>query len=228
MAPTTDVGGSAAARSITVLVVDDQYVVREGLRAVLAASIDFAYVGEAVNGVEAISLADSLQPDVIIMDLKMPELDGITATRKILEKHPNIRIVALTMFDEDVMAVRAVQAGARGYLLKGATHDQIVQTLRIVSSGALVLAPDVVNPMVQRLAVGSAHPSTFPKLTAREVEVLRMLCQGVGDHTIAERLFISTKTVRNHIASIVHKLGAESRLHATIMARDAGLDRAPS
>lgn len=212
---------------ITVMIVDDQYVVREGLRAVLGAATEFVCVGEAVNGVEAVDLAEKLRPDVIVMDLKMPEMDGIAATRRILQDHPEIRIVALTMYNEDVMVAQAVEAGARGYLLKGATHDQIVQTLHMVATGALVLASDVVSPILQRFSGGSRRLSPFPRLTAREVEVLRMMCRGLGDNRIAEELVISAKTVRNHIASIVQKMQADSRVHAIFIAKGAGMDHTP-
>lgn len=221
----TDSDGPEQDRT-TVLIVDDQYVVREGLRAVLTAGTDFTCVGEARNGVEAIELANELLPDIIVMDLKMPEMDGITATRSITRKHPKIRIVALTMYEDDASVIRAMEAGARGYLLKGATHDEIVQTLRMVATGALVLSSEVADPINRYFTVkGQQAPSPFPELTPREGEILQMLCKGLGDNRIADELGITSKTVRNHVASILHRIGVTNRTQAVIKARDAGIDR---
>lgn len=220
-------GFLGAERVTEVLIVDDHQIVRDGLRVVLAATSDFECIGEARNGVEAVALSNELSPDMIIMDLKMPDMDGIIATREVLTRHPEILVVALTMYEDDATVVRAMQAGARGYLLKGATHEEIVQTLRTISAGGLVFSPGVAGQVLRRLSSGSRKLSPFPQLTARESEVLELLCRGAGDHRIAQQLHIEPKTVRNHIASIISKTGADNRLEVVIWANDAGVGKSP-
>lgn len=207
----------------TVVIADDHQLVREGLRVVLGASPEFTCVGEAANGQEAVDLARELHPDLIVMDLKMPVMDGISATRLIVQESPEARVVALTMYDDEASIVRALEAGARSYLLKGATHVEVVQTLRTVMSGGLVFSPGVSAAVVKRLAAATGPARPFPQLSARESEVLELLCKGVADHRIAVRLHIEQKTVRNHIASIIAKTGAHNRLDVVVRAKDAGV-----
>lgn len=210
-----------------VVVVDDHEIVRDGLRVVLGATPDFVCVGEARNGAEAIACARELRPTMMIMDLKMPQMDGITATREILADQPEILVVALTMDEEDTSVVRALDAGARGYLLKGATHDEIVQTLRTISAGGVVISAEVAASFFRRMSAGSPQVHAFPQLSQRESEVLHLLCAGLGDNRIGQRLGIEPKTVRNHVANIVGKTGARDRVEVVVRAKNAGFGSQP-
>jgi len=212
-----------AQRLVTVVVADDHQLFREGLRVVLEASSDFTCIGEAADGLEAVELARELNPDLVVLDLKMPNLDGIGAMRQILSAEPEARVVALTMFDDDASIVQALEAGARSYLLKGATHLEVLQTLRTVMSGGLVFSPGIGATVVRRLSGGGGPTRPFPQLSTRENEVLELLCAGLADHRIAARLHIEQKTVRNHVASIVAKTGADGRLDLVVRAKDAGV-----
>lgn len=208
-----------------VLIADDHPIVREGLRAILAVLPDFELVGEATTGTEAVEGAQTAQPDLVVMDLHMPDLDGVEATRQLVAASPGLAVLVLTMHDDDGMLIAALQAGARGYLLKGAGHNEIAQSLRSVVVGGAAFGVGVADHVLLRLT-GRAQPqAAFPQLTRRELEVLDLLAGGTGNQEIARELWISAKTVRNHVANIVAKLEVSDRFQAIVLARDAGLGR---
>ncbi len=210
---------------IRILIADDHPVFRYGLRALLSAEPTTEVVGEATTGDEAIQLAASLQPDVILMDLNMPGVNGIEATRRILAATPKVNILVLTMFDDDDSVFAAMRAGARGYLLKGAEGDEMMRALQVVSSGEAIFSPAIARRLMQYF--GAPRPSVpsqaFPELTEREREILTLIAQGYTNPAIAEKLVLSPKTVRNHVSTIFSKLQVAGRAEAIIRARDAGL-----
>lgn|SRR5574341_184199 len=214
---------------IRILVVDDHALFREGLRALLAAFPDIEVVGEAANSEEAIAQAESLQPDVVLMDVAMPGIDGIAATRRILRINPNLGVIIVTMVEDTNSVFAAMRAGARGYVLKGAHHDEMLGAIRAVAGGQAVFGSAIATRMMnyfQSLDASSGSAATdhaFPELTAREREVLDLIAHGISNAQIAERLVISPKTVSNHITSIFSKLQIADRAQAIIRARDAGL-----
>lgn len=210
---------------IRVLIADDHPVFRFGLRTLLKADPTMEVVGEATDGEEAIKLADQLAPDVVLMDLTMPGMNGIEAARRILVKHPEMHILVLTMFEDDDSVFAAMRAGARGYLLKGAEGGETLQAIRVVSTGEAIFSPTIAKRLMQYFGAprprGPSQP--FPDLTEREREVLSLIAQGYTNQAIAEQLVISPKTVRNHISSIFSKLQVTSRLEAILRAKDAGM-----
>ncbi len=210
---------------IRVLIADDHPVFRFGLRTLLKADLTMEVVGEASNGEEVIKLADQLAPDVVLMDLTMPGMNGIEAARRILVKHPEMHILVLTMFEDDDSVFAAMRAGARGYLLKGAEGGETLQAIRVVSTGEAIFSPTIAKRLMQYF--GASRPrgpsQPFPDLTEREREVLSLIAQGYTNQAIAEQLVISPKTVRNHISSIFSKLQVTSRLEAILRAKDAGM-----
>jgi len=208
---------------IRVVVADDHPIVREGLRAVLSALADFELVGAAASGMEAVSVVAAAQPDVVVMDLHMPEIDGVQATRHILAAQPDVAILVLTMYDDDEMILAALKAGARGYLLKGASHNDIARALRAVAGGEAVFGRDIADHILARLTGHIAPTRLFPQLSTRELEILELLAEGSGNQDIARRLYLSPKTVRNHIANILAKLQLPDRAQAIATAREAGL-----
>ena len=210
---------------IQVLIADDHAAFRSGLRALASTAPDMAVVGEAATGDEVVSLAGRLQPDVILMDLQMPGLNGIEATRRILATSPHISILMLTMFEDDDSVFAALQAGARGYLLKGALKAEILRAVRSVHSGEAIFGPAIARRLMRYFASrrpGSRSPA-FPELTERELEILTLMAQHLGNTAIAERLMLSEKTVRNHVSNIFTKLQVADRAEAILRARDAGL-----
>ena len=215
---------------IRVLIADDHPVFRYGLRALLKAEPGFEVVGEATTGDEAIASAATLQPDVILMDLNMPGVNGIEATAQILRQHPQIAILVVTMFDDDTV-IAAMRAGARGYLIKGAEGDETVRAIRAVSHGEAIFSPAVAHRLLAHFAVSPSSPDpappvpVFPELSERERDILTLIAQGYTNPAIADRLFLSPKTVRNHVSSIFGKLQVSSRAEAIIRAREAGLGR---
>lgn len=213
------------ANRIRVLVADDHPVVREGLHAVITTLPDMEFVGAASSGAEVIELAETTHPDVVVMDLTLPDGDGVTATRRIVTTFPTVAVLVLTMHDEDEMLFAAVRAGAHGYLLKGATHDGIAAAIRAVARGDVLFGREVAQRILDDVARSSSPP--LPQLSDREREVLQLLSAGRGTHEIASRLFLSPKTVRNHISSLMAKLGAHDRTHAVALARDAGITNHP-
>src|SRR5215212_5987497 len=210
---------------ITILIADDHADFRAGLRALLEAADDLEIAGEAASGLEAVNQASQLQPDVILMDINMPDLNGIEATRRILYMSPHIRVLMLTMFEDDDSVFAAVRAGARGYLLKGARKAEILRALRAVNNGEAIFGPGIAQRLIHYFA--TPHPATpaplFPELTEREREILALMAQHLTNPEIANRLFISQKTVRNQVSSIFSKLQVVDRAQAIIRAREAGL-----
>jgi DNA-binding NarL/FixJ family response regulator len=206
-----------------VVVADDHPIVREGLRAVLGALADFELVGTAASGDEVVRVVRATQPDVVVMDLHMPNLDGVQATRHILATQPDVTVLVLTMYDDDEMLMAALRAGARGYVLKGASHSDIARALRSVGAGEAVFGSGIANQVLARLSGRVTPTNPFPQLTRRELEILELLAQGRGNQDIARRLYLSPKTVRNHVANILAKLELADRSQAIVAAREAGL-----
>jgi DNA-binding NarL/FixJ family response regulator len=205
------------------VVADDHPIVREGLRAVLAALTDFELVGSASSGEEVVTVAASTRPDVVVMDLHMPDLDGVHATKQILAAQPDVAVLVLTMYDDDDMLLEAMRAGARGYLLKGSSHTDIAGALRSVGAGQAVFGSGVADSVLARLSGRVAPANPFPQLTRRELEILELLARGHGNQDLARDLYLSPKTVRNHVANIVAKLEVADRAQAIVAAREAGL-----
>jgi DNA-binding NarL/FixJ family response regulator len=214
-------------RTIRILIADDHGVVREGLRAVLGPEPDMEIVGEAATGNEVLERAAELRPDVILMDIQMPGMNGIEATRRILEATPEVGVVVLTMFEDDDSVFSAMRAGARGYVLKGAPPSQILKVLRAVAGGEAYFGPEIARHLMDFFSAPKpvSPKETFPELSAREVEILDLIAQGHSNAKIAVRLFLSPKTVGNHISHIFTKLQVADRAHAIIRAREAGLGR---
>jgi DNA-binding NarL/FixJ family response regulator len=209
---------------IRVLVADDHPAYRRGLELMLAEVDDLEVVGLAETGSRAVELAGSLAPDVVLMDLRMPDLDGIEATRRINRRAPAPAVVVLTMFDDDESVFTAMRAGARGYLLKGADQDEIVRAIRATAASEVIFGPEVASRIVAHFASGAGSTAAaFPSLTEREREVLGMIAAGKGNATIAHELMISLKTVRNHVSNIFTKLQVSDRSGAIVKARKAGL-----
>jgi DNA-binding NarL/FixJ family response regulator len=213
---------------LRVLVADDHPFFRDGLRVMLEATPDTELVGEAADGVEAVNLAHTLRPDVILMDLRMPGLGGIEATRKILSESPQAGILVVTMIEDDDSVFAAMRAGARGYLLKGADKDEMLLAIRAVGRGEAIFGPGIARRLVQYFASHAAVPKqasrvVFPELTDREREILDLIAAGRNNQEIAGQLFLSLKTVRNYVSSIFTKLQVADRSQAVIRAREAGL-----
>jgi DNA-binding NarL/FixJ family response regulator len=209
---------------IRILIADDHPVFRFGLRALLQTDGEMEVVGEAMAADEAIALAASLQPDVVLMDLNMPGVNGIEATRHIAKDHPRMGILVITMFDDDSVFA-AMRAGARGYLLKGAEGEETLRAIRAVAHGESIFSPSIAHRLMNYFTNPQAATlaSIFPTLTGREREILTLIAQGLTNSTIAERLYLSPKTVRNQVSTIFDKLQVAGRAEAIIKARDAGL-----
>jgi DNA-binding NarL/FixJ family response regulator len=211
---------------LRVLVADDHLEFQQGLCALLGTDPDIEVVGIAHNGTEATAMAGTLQPDVVLMDLNMPEVNGVQATRAINSSSPHIRILVLTMLDSDDSIGAAIRAGARGYLLKGARRTDVLRAIHSVASGEMILAPGVANRLVQSLAQPpEIEAASFPELSPREAEILDLIAAGVNNTEISEALFLSPKTVRNHITSIFSKLNVDDRSQAIVLARGRGAGR---
>ncbi|MBN1993926.1 MAG: response regulator transcription factor [Anaerolineae bacterium] len=211
-------------KTIRILIADDHPVFRFGLRALLQAETDTEVVGEATGGEEAVALAAKLDPDVVLMDINMPEINGIEATRRILQNNPNVGILVITMFDDDSVFA-AMRAGARGYILKGAEGEEALRAIRAVANGQAIFSPAIAERVIEYFAQSPANKpeSVFPELSLREHEVLTLLAQGLTNNAIASRLVLSPKTVRNHVSNIFNKLQVADRAQAIIRAREAGL-----
>ena len=210
---------------VRVLIADDHPHFRDGLRALLLSAPDLEVVGEAGDGEDAISLAAELQPDVILMDLNMPGVGGIEATRRILHTSPHIAILVISMFEDDDSIFAALQSGARGYLLKGALKAEILRSIRAVSSGEAIFGPAIAKRLMQYFASPrpTAPQDAFPELTEREREILTLIAQHETNPEIAKRLHLSPKTIRNHVSNIFTKLQVADRAQAIIRAHEAGL-----
>lgn len=211
---------------IRVLIADDHPMFRDGIRVVLTAEPGIDLIGEAGDGLTAVAMAAELQPDVVIMDLNMPGLHGIEATRQVHGTSPHIGVLVLTMFDDSDSVFTAVRAGARGFLLKGSGHEELVRAIRTVADGGVIIGPGVAVRL-QRFFERSSTESAFPGLTGREHEVLTLIADGRNNADIARVLGISGKTVRNHASNIFTKLQVVDRAHAIIRARAAGLGNDP-
>lgn len=204
---------------IRILLADDHPVVRDGLAAMLATQPDFEVVGEAGTGVEAVSEAARLRPDVVLMDLEMPALDGIEAIRRLRAADPAVQVVVLTAFDTDERIFGALQAGAQGYLLKGAPRAEIFAAIRTVSAGGALIPPVVASRLLRQVRAAESPDA----LTAREIEVLGLVAAGLANAEIAVRLSISERTVKFHVSSLLAKLGVKNRTQAARLARERGL-----
>jgi DNA-binding NarL/FixJ family response regulator len=209
---------------IRLLVADDHPVVRDGLVAMLSTQPDLAVVGEAATGAEAVERAAALAPDVILLDLEMPGMDGVEALRQIRAARPDAPVIVFTAFDTDERIVSAVRAGAQGYLLKGAPRDELFKAIRVVSEGGSLLQPVVASKLLQHMSQQATERETSAdSLTEREMEVLKLLAQGKTNKEIAAALVISERTVKFHVGSILSKLGAGNRTEAVTIAAQRGL-----
>ncbi|MDQ7806422.1 response regulator transcription factor [Amycolatopsis sp. A133] len=215
---------------VRVLLVDDQALFREALATLLATHDGIDVAGEAGNGAEALDRAASLAPDVVLMDLRMPVLDGVAATRRLRVEHPGIRVIALTTFDDDEDVFAALRAGAVGYLLKDVSSARLVEAVLAAARGESVLQPSVAAKVLARFAQLPDAPEPRPQplvvpLSERELEVLRLLADGRSNREIAAALFLAEGTVKNHVTNVLGKLGARDRTQAALRARDLGLLR---
>jgi NarL family two-component system response regulator LiaR len=197
------------------LIVDDHAVVRSGLSAFLLAYEDLEMVGDAANGAEAIRLCEKFRPDVILMDLVMPGMDGAAATRAIRAQHPDVQVIALTSFKEEDLVQGALQAGAIGYLLKNVSADELAGAIRAAHGGRPTLAPEAAEALIQ---AAMHKPSVGYDLTDREKEILKLMTEGLSNPEMADRLFVSRSTIKFHVSNILSKLGAESRTEAVAIA----------
>jgi DNA-binding NarL/FixJ family response regulator len=211
--------------TIRILIADDHPMFRKGLKALLASEQDFEVVGEATTGDEAIEMADTTLPDVILLDLQMPGKSGFDAARAIRASSPHIHILVVTLFQDDESIFAALRAGARGYVLKDTNEEEMLLAIRAVALGEAIFSPGVASRMIGFFAASRQELSqdVFSDLTAREREILELIAQGEGNASIAERLYLSLKTVRNHVSNIYSKLQVVDRAQAIIRARDAGL-----
>jgi DNA-binding NarL/FixJ family response regulator len=214
--------------SIRVLLCDDQALVRSGFRMILEAREDIKVVGEAEDGAQALELARRRRPDVILMDVRMPRLDGVQATRRLAEADSEARVLILTTFDLDEYVYEALRAGASGFLLKDVQPAQLVEAIRVVARGEALLAPTVTRRLLDRFAQAlPGSPGELPpelgSLTERELEVLGLLAGGLSNAELAGRLFLSETTVKTHVSSILRKLGLRDRVQAVVVAYQAGL-----
>ncbi|MFE2533615.1 response regulator [Streptomyces sp. NPDC059371] len=214
---------TSPAGPIRVLIADDHPVVRRGMSALLASLDGVEVVAEAANGEEAVREAQLSRPDVVVMDLQMPELDGVEATRRMTALLPDVAVLVVTMFEDDETVMSAMRAGAHGYLLKGAQQEEILTTLRAVAAGQYVITPGVAARLLGRLSPAPAPAVPFPELTDREREVLDRLARGYTNARVAADLSLAEKTVSNRLSAIFLKLGVSGRTEAVIMAREHGL-----
>jgi len=213
--------------STRILIVDDQSLVRAGFRLILESQTDFEVVGEGQDGTEAVTLTRRHHPDVLLMDIRMPRLDGLEATRQILENGSSqCRIVMLTTFDLDEYVYEALRAGACGFLIKDVTPEQLIAAVRLVAAGDALLAPSITRRLIERYALRDAPAAVtrdISELTPREADVLRLIARGLGNQEIAEKLFVSEATVKTHVAHILDKLHVDNRVQAVVVAYESRL-----
>lgn len=228
---------------IKVGLVDDQAMVRVGLKMILEAEPDIEIVGEAADGSHAVALVRDYSPDVVLMDIRMPGLDGLAATAEVIAAHPDARVVILTTFDDDEYVYQALRAGASGFLLKSADGDTLVNAVRVVAAGEALLAPEVTRRVIERFAAKppvaqaatvdvadepAEHvppPEAIGDLSNREVEVLQLLARGMSNQEIAQELWVSSTTVKTHVSHILTKLGVRDRVQAVVEAYESGIVR---
>lgn len=211
---------------IRILIADDERLVRAGLRLILQSEADIEVVGEAADGREAITLAERLRPSVILMDIRMPDLDGLEATRRILGRPEPPRVIVLTTFDLDEYVYEALRVGASGFLLKDAPEDQLMAAIRIAADGGSILAPSVTRRLIEefvRRRPTTGQPDRLAGLTARETEVLRLVARGLSNQEIAQQFVVSEHTVRTHVAHLLQKLDLRDRTQAVVLAYESGL-----
>jgi DNA-binding NarL/FixJ family response regulator len=220
--------GRAAGPAVTVLIVDDQQLIREGLRTLLELERGITIAGDAPNGAAGVAAADELHPDVILMDIRMPGMDGVEATRRIRANDPSARILVLTTFDEDELVLEAVRAGARGYLLKDVSGSELAEAIRSVAAGGAALQPSVARKVMDAFArlaqpAPGAETHLVEPLSVRERAVLGLVARGMSNKEIADRLYLAEGTVKNHVSTILMKIGARDRTQAALTARKLGL-----
>ncbi len=214
---------------IRVVIADDHKLFREGIKALLAVTDDIEVIGEADDGASVLRICQELQPDIVLMDINMPGLNGIQATEKISENQSPTRIIMLTMLEDDASVFNAMRVGARGYLLKGADSQEVLGVIRAVAQGQALFGPAIATRLMNYFKELSLKPAAtsgkapFPELTQRELEVLQLIAQGLNNQEIAQKLVLSAKTVRNHITNIFSKLQVANRAQAIVRAREAGL-----
>ena len=205
---------------ITLLLVDDQNLIRQGLRALLELEPDLEVVGEAENGAIAIDRVKALQPDVVLMDIRMPVMDGVTATKQICHQFPDVNILVLTTFDDDVYVAAAIKNGAKGYLLKDTPSEEIAAAIRAVALGYTYLAPGMISKVISgQIDDAITLPPALAELTPRELEILKLIAIGANNREIAGQLYISEGTVKNHVTNILNRLGLRDRTQAAILAK---------
>jgi DNA-binding NarL/FixJ family response regulator len=220
--------GDSSDSPVRVLIADDHPLFREGLAALLRTSPGTELAGAAATGTEAVGLARQAQPDVVLMDLRLPGLNGIEATRQIVADSPHTAVVVVTMFDDDDSVFAALRAGARGYLLKGADREEILRAVHAAAAGDAIFGAGVAARLIAYFtAKPSPAPAPFPQLTDREREILELVAQGRSNTSIATRLQLSQKTIRNNVSNILAKLQVADRAQAIVRARDAGFGRQP-
>jgi len=211
-------------QSIRVLIADDHPFFRQGIRAALESAADITVVGEAGSGAEVLELVKELRPTVVLMDLQMPRMNGIEATRQLLAEQSGVGVIVVTMFEDDESVFAAMRAGARGYVLKGADRDEILRAIHAVASGEAIFGPAIAQRLMNFFGAGSLRTTTIlPELTDREREILSLVAQSRGNAEIGEILSLSPKTVRNHVSNILTKLQVADRTEAALRAREAGL-----
>ena len=214
-----------SAEIIQILIADDHQLFRDGVRTLLLAAPDMQLAGEVETGDEAVALAAQAQPDVVLMDIQMPGINGVEATRQIVNTSPHIAVLMVTMFDDDHSVFAAMRAGARGYVLKGAKHEDMLRAIRAAAHGEAIFSPTVAGRMMDFFAGMRPPklPQVFPELSDREREILHLIAEGYKNPEIAEQLVLSPKTVRNHVSNILSKLQVADRAQAILKAREAGL-----
>ena len=212
--------------SVRVLLADDQALVRGGFRMILESRPDLDVVGEAADGAEALALTAELGPDVVLMDIRMPGMDGLEATRRIVSSGSSSRIVVLTTYDADDSVFAALRAGASGFLLKDARPAELVEAVRVVARGDALLAPSITRMLLDRMVTApTGHPAELRELTERELEVLRLVASALSNAEIAGRLTLTEATVKSHVSAVLRKLGLRDRVQAVVLAYDVGLVR---
>lgn len=211
----------------SILLADDHELVRTGLRMILTAEDDLEVVGEAVDGHEAVHLAGTLRPDIVLMDIRMPNLDGIQATRRIIATQPDVRVVMLTTFDRSQLVYDSLLAGASGFLLKDAPSQQLLAGVRAIARGEELLAPSITRRLIEEFTRPGrgGPPHGYDQLTERETEVLTLIARGRSNAEIAQELFVSIQTVKTHVAHVLSKLGLRDRVQAVVLAYEHGLVR---